>query len=192
VKVKAEPKLAPISNGKEFFGKGKEKPKGAEISASSSKEGTPNPPNLKRENSSLFKSFAKAKPRIKKEETDSSAVVSATEDSPMKDVSDDEEETYEPEVASEAAMENDRKKRKEREAALKQMMEDDDDDDDTAPTPEPEPEEEQEAEVLEEIKDEEPKPDAVEVKEGRRRGRRRVMKKKNYKDEEGYLGIFHF
>lgn len=36
-------------------------------------------------------------------------------------------------------------------------------------------------------KEEEPEP-TVTVQDGRRRGKRRVMKKKTVKDEEGYLG----
>jgi DNA polymerase delta subunit 3 len=184
-KVKAEPKPAQSSSAKDFFGKEKEK-----TSTPASSENTPAPPTLKKESSNLFKSFAKAKPKLKREDTGTdSEVASAVEDEPMKDVSDDEEETYVPPAPNHEIVDSDRKSRKEREAALKKMM--DDDDDNVVLTPEPEPEEE-DAEVLEEkkpIKEEEP---VVEVSGGRRRGRRKVMKKKTVKDDEGYLGMFHF
>ena len=183
-KVKAEPKSSQPSSAKDFFGKGKEKTKTE--NGGGSKESTPAPVALKKESSSLFKSFAKAKPKLQRNGTDSSAVASAAEDEPMKDVSDDEEETYVPPVNE--IVDSDRKSRKEREAALKKMMEDDEEDAEAVPTPEEEPDEEEDAEVLEEvIEKKEPEP-VVEVKDGRRRGRRRVMKKKTVRDDEGYLG----
>jgi len=183
-KVKQEQKESQSAAAKDFFGKGKEKSKPVGESAPSSKESIPAPPaNLKKESSSLFKAFAKGKPKLERKGTDSSAA----EDVPMMDDDDDEEETYVPPIPKKKDAEegeSDRKSRKEREAALRKMMEDDDEDE-VAPTPEPE----EEFTVLEEkpVKEEEPK---IEVSGGRRRGKRRVMKKKTIKDEEGYLGTF--
>ncbi|TVY43253.1 DNA polymerase delta subunit [Lachnellula subtilissima] len=170
--------LIPTSNANDFFGKGKEKAKPAATSKSSSKESTPNPPTLKKESSSIFKSFAKAKPKPKTEEV---------ADEPMKDVSDDEEETYVPPPPSKEIVDSDRKSRKEREAVLKKMMEEDDDDEEPAVAS---PEVVEEEELIEEPKpkaESEEKEEAPVVSGGRRRGRRRVMKKKTVKDDEGYL-----
>jgi DNA polymerase delta subunit 3 len=181
--VKAEPKVGAAAN--DFFGKsGKENPPKAS-GGKSSKESTPAPekPGLKRENSSLFKAFAKGKPKEKKEEV---------EDVSMRDMSDDEEETYIPPVQEKKESEGDRKSRKEREKALREMMEQDDDEDEAVPSPVPEPEEEET--VLEKVKEEEEPEPVVTISGGRRRGKRRVMKKKTIQDSEGYLGIFliHF
>lgn len=105
-----------------------------------------------------------------------------------------------------------RESRKEREARLKQMMEDDDgrciglyhgytDPYTDEEMPDAESAEEQEAE-LEPEPEPEPEPEAkpepeepkheVTVSNGRRRGKRKVMKKKTKKDEEGYLGEYSF
>ncbi|RDL40011.1 Uncharacterized protein BP5553_04351 [Venustampulla echinocandica] len=191
----ADPKTAPVpkteepkaqpSSAKEFFGKAKEKPKPGNAS---SKESTPKPPPaLKRDSSNFFKAFAKAKP---KEGTDSSAAaspaLSAAEDEPMKDVSDDEEETYvPPPQPSKEIVDSDRKKRKEREEALRMMMEDDEDE---------EPVVAEKVEAVEEEERPKSKSESVEAKEepvvagdGRKRGKRRVMKKKATKNAEGYL-----
>jgi DNA polymerase delta subunit 3 len=70
------------------------------------------------------------------------------------------------------------------------MMEESDEE--VAPTPEVESQEKEEEEepepAPEENKEPEGKREFVETSNGRRRGRRRVMKKKTVKDEEGYLG----
>jgi DNA polymerase delta subunit 3 len=185
--IKQEAKPLQSSTAKDFFGKGKEKtkptPAAATASNPSSKESTPNPPALKRDNSSIFKAFAKGKPKLERQGTDSSA---AAEDSPMKDVSDDEEETYvpPPQPASTEIVDSDRKSRKEREAALKKMMEDDDEEEEEEVVSKPVEVKEREKSV--EVKEEEP---SAVVSSGRRRGRRRVMKKKTFRDEEGYLGM---
>ncbi|PQE03633.1 hypothetical protein CJF30_00006300 [Rutstroemia sp. NJR-2017a BBW] len=194
---KSEPKSQP-SNAKDFFGsKGKEKAKPKTkpeaTEEASSKESTPAPPaNLKRESSSIFKAFAKTQPKkLKNETTDSGAETSAKEDTPMKGLSDDEddEENWTPQPVSKEKGSQDRKSRKEREEALRKMMEDDDDEEEEAepsPAPEPEPAAEEEEEEKEEEKAKEEEP-TVTTSNGRRRGRRRVMKKKTVKDEDGYL-----
>ncbi|PBP16832.1 hypothetical protein BUE80_DR012435 [Diplocarpon rosae] len=181
---------------KDFFAKGKDtkSKEKAKQAASSSKESTPNPPTLRRDSSSNFKSFTKAKPKLKSEETDSSTVdsaaISAAEDSAMNDVEDDDEEedTYLAlPVPSKEIVEGNRKSRKEREAALKKMMEDDSEEEVVKPKAKRQKSEEApEKEKSESVEpaDEVPR---VAVSNGRRRGRRRVMKKKTVKDDEGYL-----
>ncbi|KAH7411270.1 DNA polymerase subunit Cdc27 [Cadophora sp. MPI-SDFR-AT-0126] len=194
--IKQESKPSQPSSANDFFGKGKAKAKPDVSSNTSSKESTPNPPTLKRDGSSIFKSFAKAKPKLKREGTDSSAVespaLSAAEDSPMKDVvsDDDEDDTFVAPPPSKEIVDSDRKSRKEREAALKKMMEDDDDDE--AMQPKPKRIEKEIADVEDEEEEEEK--NSVEkgevpivVSGGRRRGRRRIMKKRTVKDDEGYL-----
>jgi DNA polymerase delta subunit 3 len=56
-----------------------------------------------------------------------------------------------------------------------------------APAAEERASEASQPEKVETPKEDEPEP-TVTVQNGRRRGRRRVMKKKTVKDEEGYLG----
>ncbi|PBP21899.1 hypothetical protein BUE80_DR007305 [Diplocarpon rosae] len=182
---------------KDFFAKGKEtkSKEKAKQAASSSKESTPNPATVKRDSSSIFKSFTKAKPKLKSEETDSStidspAISAAEEDSPMNDVEEDDEEedTYvAPPAPSKEIVEGNRKSRKEREAALKKMMEDDSEEE----VVKPKAKRQKSEELVEKEKSESVEPadevPRVAVSDGRRRGRRRVMKKKTVKDDEGYL-----
>jgi DNA polymerase delta subunit 3 len=147
--------------------------------------------------------FGKAKPKLKRENTDTSsadvsAAASPAADSLMLDVSEDEEDSYVPPVVDKEKVDEGRKARKEREAALKRMMEDDDGEDEDVVEKVEEKTESEDAEdddVMDienpvvKAKAEEQK-EYVEVSNGRRRGRRRVMKKKTIKDEEGYLGKF--
>lgn len=154
-----------------------------------------NPLQLKRDSSSIFKSFAKAKPLLKREGTDSSAgasgidsaQASGLEDELMEDTSDGEDDYMPPsQNRSKEPFDASRKSQKEREAALKKMMEDDKDQID-------EPDIIQEDVCPEGSKDipaSQPTEEAIQVTGGRRRGRRKVMKKKTIKDEEGYLGTF--
>jgi DNA polymerase delta subunit 3 len=106
----------------------------------------------------------------------------------MKDVSDDEEDFVPPAPADLEIVNKNRKERKENEEKLRQMMEMDDEEDEEIVA------EVEKPEVKETKKEKEP---SVEkevppvVSDGRRRGRRRVMKKKTVKDEEGYLGMYH-
>ncbi|KAI9649862.1 CDC27 protein [Ciborinia camelliae] len=194
---KPEPKSQP-SNAKDFFGsKGKEKAKpkpqaestkAESTNAPSSKESTPAPPaNLKRQSSSIFKAFAKTQPKkAKTEEADSSV----KEDTPMKDVSDDDDEdTWMPAPVSKETKDKERQSRKATQERLRKMMEDDEEEEEEeeaapAPAPETPAEEPEEEKEVEEVKEEEP---IVSTSNGRRRGRRRVMKKRTVKDEDGYL-----
>ncbi|RDW80828.1 hypothetical protein BP5796_05526 [Coleophoma crateriformis] len=181
------------SAAKDFFAKG---PAKVESTVKSETTEPKPPPTLKKESSSIFKSFAKAKPKLKREETDSSAAqspresapASGVEDEPMRDVSEDEEETWvpPPKTNSNDIVDKDRKSRKEREAKLKQMMEEDDADD-MVDTPTTKVEEDDDKETEQTEANPEATTEAPPVSGDRRRGRRRVIKKKTIKDDEGYL-----
>ncbi|KAE8134411.1 DNA polymerase subunit Cdc27 [Aspergillus pseudotamarii] len=160
-------------------------------STSTTSKATQKAAPVKREKSNLFSSFAKAKPKQKKEE--SATPAESAEPSGAEDVfGDDDDADEEPEElfpdsgksASSAAAT--RESRKEREEKLKQMMEDDDEDEDEEMPDATEPPEEskpidQPAPKKPELKEE------IIVQGGRRRGRRQVMKKQVRKDDEGYL-----
>ena len=134
-----------------------------------------NPSQLRRDSSSIFKSFAKAKPKLNREGTDSSAgasglesaTPSGAEDEAMKDMSEDEEESYVPPVqtSSKSVVRADRKSRKEREAALRNMMDEDDPDQE----PKPAPLEVESHEVTEEAHASQPTEEAAQIISGRRR-----------------------
>lgn len=186
--IKQEPKQQNTA-ARDFFGKGKDKAKPTGTSEPSSKEGTPapNPPALKRDSSSLFKAFAKAKPKLKREGTDSSVGVGDEVMTDAVQFDEDEEETYIPPVQNEE-ISTDRRSRKENEAKLRAMMEEDDDEETpSAPQSEPEPVEEEETILEQEKPKVEPEP-AITVSGGRRRGKRRVVRKKTVTDDDGYLG----
>ena len=154
------------------------------------------PATIKRQPTDLFKSFARGANKAKAASAESSAAASpaattpAKEDESMGGMSDDdpdnpiEDEEMEVEAGS-------GKSKKEREADLKAMMDMDDE-----PMEDVEEDtnqgaidtlKESEAEDSQGAKQEEPK-ETMTVENGRRRGRRRVMKKKTVKDDEGYLG----
>ncbi|GAB7356633.1 hypothetical protein MBLNU459_g7353t1 [Dothideomycetes sp. NU459] len=160
------------------------------------KSNTGKPVPVKRESSSLFKSFAKTKAPLKKQDTASSAEASPAptpvEDEPMGGLSDEEAGDDDAAMFNEGAITESTggKSRKEREEELRAMMDAEDesmDDVSAAETPRPDPVEETDDS---QSKAQPPEPEPVEtvtVSDGRRRGRRRVMKKKTVKDEEGYL-----
>ncbi|PKX99545.1 uncharacterized protein P174DRAFT_437991 [Aspergillus novofumigatus IBT 16806] len=147
---------------------------------------------LKREKSDLFSSFAKAKPKQKKEGLATpavsgaeSAAPSGTEDVVLGDASDEEEPEELFPDSGKSSTANNRETRKEREERLRKMMEDEDDDDEEmADVPETPAEEEK---TIDQPPPKEEPREEITVSGGRRRGRRKVMKKKTVKDEEGYL-----
>ncbi|PNS18835.1 DNA polymerase delta subunit 3 [Sphaceloma murrayae] len=155
-------------------------------------------PALKKESSSLFKSFAKTKapkPKAKKEqeEQDSTPALSDEEadDQDMMDL-DETSEAQKPSTTLEPT-----KTRKDREEELRRMMEDDDDEDmadvaeaDEGRAPDDEDIVDKDNGAIDkpvEKGESRAKAGEVTVENGRRRGRRRVMKKKTVKDDEGYL-----
>lgn len=177
-------KSSQSSTAKDFFAKG-----------SAGKKAPNNPPVTKRDNSSIFKSFAKATPKLTREGTGSSAAVSGEESAPpsgaedevMKDMSEDEEDNYTPlaQSAFKERVDADIKSRKDREAALRKMMEEEEPPEESTP----DAIDADNLDTTEALQDKECL-DEVQVSGGRKRGRRRVLKKKTVKDEEGYLGKF--
>jgi DNA polymerase delta subunit 3 len=108
----------------------------------------------------------------------------------MKEMSDDEDEDFamvEENKVDEAKVEAARVAREERQKRLRDMMDDDDEPMTEAPPVEEAVDEGSPIDSTHTI--EEPQ-EVVTVTDGRRRGRRRVMKKKTMKDEEGYLGEY--
>ncbi|KAH6607940.1 hypothetical protein Trco_004253 [Trichoderma cornu-damae] len=165
------------------------------------------PASLKRGASgSIMQSFAKAaakppkpkaKPEPKAEEEDTSMALS------------DDGEADEADLPATKSIDLEalKRTRKEREEQLMRMMEDPEDDanegtkkeeeqsdeemeedSEPEPEPEPEPESEPEPEQPKEEKEKEPTEVMSNSGDGRRRGKRRVMKKKRILDEQGYMG----
>ncbi|KAL8913800.1 MAG: hypothetical protein Q9171_001403 [Xanthocarpia ochracea] len=167
--------------------------------SSQQKKTTTKAPNLKREKSDIFKSFAKAPNKVSRENTESSAGASPVpkvetpaaeevphvpEDESMEDASDG-EQLEDSLISEEKSAKSKRGTRSERENQLKKLLDDDDtpETDDGHQTREQEPT----TEVSEKRGEQEPATSAAVASGGRRRGRRKVMKKKTMKDEEGYL-----
>lgn len=162
---------------------------------------TSKPAASKKSESGLFKAFAKGAAKPKKAEPEKPSKPGAhAEDVPMTGFSDDEDdgdaESGLPEELADVKAPAG-KSRKDREADLKAMMEQEDEPMEDAATPAAEAEEPEEEEKHDEgaidqaaTAKEEPK-ETVTVENGRRRGRRRVMKKKTVKDEDGYIGKSH-
>lgn len=186
-------KSAPASS------KAKEEPKSSQVSkdadtpASSAPAKKP-PATLKRggsSNSGIMQAFSKATSMPKKEKpvAASNPATPSGDDSSMHVMSDDGEDDEDvPQPKARAAG---RKTKKQREEELRLMMEEDEDDEDEpekAPTPEEEPMEE-EAPAPEPVK-EEPAEVVTASEGGRRRGKRRVMRKKQIMDDQGYLGEY--
>lgn len=158
--------------------------------AAAEKKDFPKPVQVKRQNSDIFKSFAKAK-TTPKGESQSSAEASPApqpEDDLMTGFSDDDMDDDVPDQPPEESKEPAGKSKKEREAELQAMMDQEDEPMDDAATPADESRE-PDAPI-----DKPPDPKAAEptetvtVENGRRRGKRRIMKKKTVKDDDGYLG----
>ncbi|KAK6441034.1 hypothetical protein LTR95_002741 [Oleoguttula sp. CCFEE 5521] len=146
------------------------------------------PPVAKRQSSDIFKSFAKGGSKAKKETPDTSAAPSPAPapvaDEPMGGMSDDDADDA-VEDADVEVRAGTGKLRKDRQAELEAMMDAEDEPmDDTAESgtdSQTEPVTKAHAEATEEPAE------TMIVENGRRRGRRKVMKKKTVKDEEGYL-----
>ena len=154
--------------------------------------------------SDIFKSFAKTQPpkpeEAGKDKSRSQSTAKTDEDVPMGGFSDDDDddEDAQSEPWADGATSSKvpaGKSKTEREAELKAMMERDDDDDDAmedVASPEENDIKDEETEGAIDKPAVQPEPesqDTTTVENGRRRGRRRVIKKKTVKDEEGYLGM---
>jgi DNA polymerase delta subunit 3 len=148
-------------------------------------------PAVNRGGSGIMQSFAKAAGKPAK--------AKSTPDPPMKAMSDDGEDELDAVPQPKKLSDGDatRRTRKDREAELRRMMEEDDDETDVkaedsqsgAMTPDNGMMEEASTATSETEKETKP---AVEILpnagDGRRRGKRKVMKKKQVMDEEGFLG----
>jgi len=146
-------------------------------------------PSLKRGGSSgIMQAFAKgASAKPKKKEAPQPATPSAAAGESSMALSDDGEDDSEAVPQAKAPPS---KSRQEREEALRRMMDDDDEDeaDEKEDAPMEEPEDPAEgAPVAEPEKAEPAEVVAVSAGDGRRRGKRRVMKKKQFLDDEGHL-----
>jgi DNA polymerase delta subunit 3 len=186
--VKEEPKPAQPASSKDTKGP-------ANTSAVTAAKKIAAAPSFKRQGSSggISQMFAKAAAKPKKPASSAASnTPSAAEDATpvLSDEGEDDSEMPDVKPDPEAG-----KARKNRQAELRRMMEESDDE-------EPEPEEE--APVDEPMEDEpgppEPEPEAKEepaeiissTGDGRKRGRRRVTKKKQIMDDQGYLGKLVF
>lgn len=141
----------------------------------------------------IMQSFAKAaakppKPKPVKKEEDTTMALSDDGEA------DDEDMPVPANKKSDAEIEASRQARKNREDELRRMMEEDEDEeeekedeDEEMEEPEPEPEAEPAAPVKEE---KEPQEVVSSAGDGRRRGKRRVMKKKRILDDQGYMGKY--
>lgn len=141
-----------------------------------------------------MQSFAKAASKPKKANTSQSVTPTAPDDSSMQALSDDgeDESIAMPELKGESDAA--RKSRKQRQEDLKRMMEEssEDEEPEKEDTPIEEPEEEPPAPEPETKEDTEPAEVISSTANGRRRGKRRVMKKKTVMDDQGYLGKSYF
>ncbi|KAF2771415.1 hypothetical protein EJ03DRAFT_342192 [Teratosphaeria nubilosa] len=160
-------------------------------SAKATSEPQKKPAAPKRENSNLFKSFAKSKTKPKNESQDSSAAPSPApaEDEPMNDFSDegDADEGADDDLVD-VPKEVDGKSKKDREKELQAMMEQEDEVmEDAADADNAKDDELEHGGAIDEPKEVEEPKETVTTQGGRRRGRRRIMKKKTVKDEDGYL-----
>ncbi|MDI1486304.1 MAG: hypothetical protein OHK93_005531 [Ramalina farinacea] len=167
-----------------------------ETSTADDKPASRPPPKVKREASDIFKSFSKSKtkPKLRAEETSTSvesAAVSNADDSPMKDASEDEQE--EDFITTSKTDPSSSKSKTARAEELRKMMDEEEDEEmKDAETPaqadEPAPQDDSEPIDRPTAPSAETSPEpAVTTSGGRRRGRRKVMRKKTIKDEEGYL-----
>jgi DNA polymerase delta subunit 3 len=154
------------------------------------KKGITKPAATKRQNSDIFKSFAKAKTKPKNESQSSVEASPApqVEDAAMTGFSDDEPDDEPAEEAAEQANILEGKLKKERRAELEAMMDAEDEEMEDVTTPAAESQDAESPAAKAEVQRHEEPKETVTVENGRRRGRRRVMKKKTVKDEEGYLG----
>ncbi|EQB48803.1 DNA polymerase subunit Cdc27 [Colletotrichum gloeosporioides Cg-14] len=156
------------------------------FSMAAGKKGAAPPPLKKSGSSGIMGSFAKAAAKAASKPKEAPKKALPVNDSPA--LSDDGEDDDEDIPAAKPSSDG-RKSRKEREADLKRMMEEESEEEE-----EPEEKEEPEDEPMEEP---EPEPEATKEPEqsevvassgdGRRRGKRKVMKKKQIMDDEGYL-----
>ncbi|KAL1643684.1 hypothetical protein SLS58_004699 [Diplodia intermedia] len=208
-KVAPRPSTTAVSKQKEVQSKTNDsqkpsRPSTPQVDAAALPNKKTNRASLKKEASNIFASFAKTQPKKKAAESGTStpatksAEQSQAEDEPMKDASDEEGEDDDVVVTgankksreeTTEAMKKARAEREARDRKLRDMMDEDDDDASMqdAPTPALEESEEQSEGAPAQPEPEPEKKEEITVANGRRRGRRRVMKKRTYKDDDGYF-----
>ncbi|KAL8298355.1 hypothetical protein RB597_006802 [Gaeumannomyces tritici] len=190
-KAKAPPASGPFARVAKEDSKSSQTPSSSAAATATPSDKKP-APSLKRGSSGIMQAFAKAgaaKPKAK-------PAAPVAESSAMSDDGEDDGEVL---PAPKQAPDSGNNNRKEREEALKRMMEEEDAADKAAEEEEGEGEDENERDdtPMEEPEEEapapEPKPEepaevvSASTGDGRRRGRRRVMKKKQIMDDQGYL-----
>lgn len=160
------------------------------------KVATTSAPTLKRQGSSggIGQMFAKQASKPKKP-----AAPKPKEEAPAPALSDEGEGDDEPMPEAKQAAEEDGKSRRDRQAELRRMMDESDGEEDgeesksRPESPADEPMDEDPAPPEPEAKsDEGPAEVVASTGDGRRRGRRRVMKKKQIMDDQGYLGEWQY
>ncbi|KAF2272996.1 uncharacterized protein EI97DRAFT_482913 [Westerdykella ornata] len=148
-------------------------------------------PNLRKDASDIFKSFAKAKAKPKSAGASKDSTPAPANDVPMQGMSEDEgnDEDDAPEVKiDEEKLKQQRQKRKEVNEKLQQMMDMSDEEMADVEEKGSEPLRKEPEEETGSSKTIEPEPTATVTSQGgRRRGRRKVIKTKKVKDEDGYL-----
>ncbi|RYP37056.1 hypothetical protein DL767_003119 [Monosporascus sp. MG133] len=183
--AKEEPKTAQSANKKE-------------PAASSTAKKSSAAPSLKRQGSSgIGQMFAKAASKAKRPAVTatptgsktSSTAASGAEDEASMALSDDGEDDTEPRPDVKQEDSSARQTRRDRQAELRRMMEESDEEEaESKPhSPAEEPVEEEPSAPEPEPKVEEPTEVVSSSGDGRRRGRRRVMYKKQIMDDQGYL-----
>ncbi|KAI9756049.1 MAG: hypothetical protein M4579_004019 [Chaenotheca gracillima] len=150
-------------------------------------------PQMKRDSSDIFKSFAKTRPQPKRQSAGMTGSQSGEktpgEDEPMKEASEDEQEQDIAMLKSKSDRDNGKQSKSQREEQLKQMMEQEDEPMEDEPS-QPAEDSQDSANPIDAPMETEPETSqqpTVAISGGRRRGRRKVTKKKTVKDEEGYL-----
>jgi len=144
----------------------------------------------------IMQAFAKGATKPKKKQESQPTTPTGADNGSNLALSDDGEDEDDSElIPKPTAAAAGRKSRKEREDELRRMMEDDEDDEEAeekadtpmedvgespedVPEPQPDLEKQEPAEVV-----------ATSSGDGRRRGKRRIMRKKQVMDEQGYLGM---
>lgn len=164
---------------------------------SSSKESTPVPSGSKKAipkrgaSGGIMQSFAKAASKPRKTTATQPEMPKTDDEVTMQALSDDGEDDSAPMPKAKGESDSVRKTRAERSEALRRMMDEssEDEEPETEDTPMEEPEDEP---SLPEAEKQEAEPAEImsNTADGRRRGKRRVMKKKTVMDEQGYLGEF--
>lgn len=198
------------SVGSQFRNKASESPSSSQGTSTPS-GGKPGSGGTKARSGGIMQSFAKAaasKPKPKRGEAQQPGGNLEAKTWPTTMVSDDDGEEDDhsrilslPKASGDGAAA--RKAREERETELKRMMEEDNEDEEAPKSPDeeleehsPDPEESETKDTEEKGGQEQGGSQANELvsssKDGRKRGKRKVIKKRQVQDDEGYFGMLHW